>query len=345
MVSPQKAKSDLKKSDLKSALTKGDIPQYFLILCPDNTRTQRAIDLATEKWPAAEIKKLKSQELDLSKLNELLRSPLLFAPTSIIVIHDVDMIQAAAQRDLLNLIEKDLHEKVSFNGCLIITAKTLPSNNFFLKQLRAQERTIELKELTGVELKKWVFKELSAKGFSQIADGVPELLIQIGEENPDKVVPLIHHLSLAVEMPALSSTDITNVFSAQTHHQEFALLDTLLDRNPIKGEVMVRSLLSDGKNPFLLISLLAKSFSTYLAIQEGLKKGLQPAQVREQLAVSPWVFQKYLDASRKYSLPRLRQIQKAVVKADSRLKNKSLGDEGILCCLLAELRPERAMTS
>jgi DNA polymerase III delta subunit len=75
----------------------------------------------------------------------------------------------------------------------------------------------------------------------------------------------------------------------------------------------------------MLIGLLTKTFTTLLRIRALLDRGVQGQAIRNDLGITPWLFNKYLPTAQKLSVKRLEKTLYALLKADFSLKDRSLG--------------------
>ncbi|NDC39506.1 MAG: hypothetical protein EBZ48_15955 [Proteobacteria bacterium] len=85
--------------------------------------------------------------------------------------------------------------------------------------------------------------------------------------------------------------------------------------------------------------MISKIFGNYHAISSMLAQRLPPNTIREELKMTPWVFNKSLDAARRIRPQDIESQLEAILCADSKLKNKSLGAEAIFSELFDALRP------
>jgi len=314
-------------------------PKAILILGPDAIRRDRFAEVATAqifKDPAAlQTIQISGEDLvksDLVKLRDELLSLSLFAPSRIFKIQDVQELNAALNKELLEVVDHS-----SEGSSIFLFATKLAANSVILKYFEKLELVFELPELKGFDLKRWVGKELKTAGITQYAEACIDLLLRLGGDSPDAIAPLVQHLSLYLEDSTLSLSDIHNLFLERVEPSEFELIDALQAKNPARIELMLEQILASGKSPFMLLALIGRIFSNYLLIQVLLKRGRTPADIRQALDMPPWIFNKTITAAKHYSVERLKQIQELILASDSKLKNKSLGPDLVVSELLSRL--------
>lgn len=322
---------------LKKITSGKECPLATLVVSKDEIRRERIRKILCDAFikDAASIRKLDARDFDLRDLERLAVdsfSQSLFASTQFWLIRNVDALDAAGQKRLQQIVES-APPGIKF----ILTAAKLNANAAFRKYFVGASTLIELDELKGFELTRWVQKELTQAGIKKFEENVPEILISIGEEDPDRIAKAIEHLALYVDGPEVKRADIGAVFIERPDLNEYELLDLLAGGNKVKAEFLLGELLSSGKNPFLLLSLLFRTYSNYLAIKVLESRGSQPGDVRQRLGMTPWVYNKTSSGCRRYSVDKLQSLIDALLNADSKLKNKSLGPENILSELIFKL--------
>ncbi|RMG43892.1 MAG: DNA polymerase III subunit delta [Candidatus Dadabacteria bacterium] len=340
---------DAFKDLLDQIIAKKRKPHALLVLCKDRIRAKRTVDYLVKGFfekhfqsadiPAEAIVKLPISRIKSEGsgiLAEQLQSVSLFSQFKIVIVKNCEEATEKLSREVASLIEKPLE-----STCVIFVAAKLPASNALRKLLTKQKLVITLPELKGYELKRWTKREFKLAGITKPTEQAVNAVIAIAKNSPDKISQLVEHLSLYSDSAELDSDQVYSLFIEEQDPNEFKLLDQITSGNQMAAEVELAKLLGSGKNPFILLSLIQRAFSNYLIIRARLNKSDSPAILRQKLNMNQWVFNKNLQAAKKYSLHRLDRSLGAVLKADSKLKNRSLGADLILSELLEGLSPGR----
>ncbi len=305
----------------------------ILILCEDRVRRERALrkllpvkDSTSTIYYGSEI--LKD---DITKIKDELLSPGLFSSSDNVVIREFDRIRATTLEHLTPLFSL-----VPAHSVMLLEGTKLPSNNKTKKLLENDHYLLELPQLKDAALHKWIAAELKLQGIDDFSESTISALETIGEGSPDRISSLAEHLSLYLDGEPATQENVFELFKAHPDTKEYALIDALTAGKPDKYEVLLKQLLNDGKNPFLLLNVLARSFSQMIVIKEHLKAGKTAAEIQRGAGIKPWLFNKYANQLKGYPSSRLEKARRVIFHTDSRLKNKSLGPE----CLLSELGAE-----
>lgn len=319
---------------LKSITSASSCPALFLFCAPDEIRRRRFCELLVDKFltkagldPASCATYLDAKTLDhrqLIALRDDLSSLSLFSSFRIFFIRNLDQLSSANTDTFLKMFASELPGV----ACIGLAA-SFPSNSVILKHFKSKKAAVVLAELQADELTRWVQKELKAQGITEHDAAVIEQLVQIGEASPDRIAQIISHLALYVDSQKLTSKDVYALFSDSLAASEYDFVDALMQRSEGRSESLIQVILASGKNPFMLVSLLQRSFATYLSVAALLKAGKSSAEIAQSLRVPPWLLKKHLAVIQKYSVDQLKHCVEALLRADSKLKNRSLGTESI----------------
>lgn len=313
---------------------KVDCPEALLLCAPDNIRKQRFCDLVLRNISAANggddrnaLVTFDASSFDprqIVSLRDEVSSLSLFAARRVFIIRNVDELSAGLIEPFLKIFEGGL----SGINCICLASK-LAASSAILKFFRTRKAAVILDALEGSELTRWIQKELKNNEILDTSSEAVELLAQLGEGSPDRIAHLIAHAALYVGSNTLNVNDLRELFIETHTANEFAFVDALMQRDENRSSSMLQVLLSSGKNPFMLVSLLHRTFSTYLSVAALQREGKSPAQIGEILKLPPWLLKKHLAAVRNYPVGQLKRCVESLLRADSLLKNRSLGTESI----------------
>ena len=322
----------------KELLKQAECPSAILLIASDRTRPLRATSALINRFCSNNDPKIyhghQMTTNEISSIEEELQSLSLFSSSSFFIIKDVEKLNAACTKRLEAALPS-----IPDTSHLIITARKLPTTNPIRKHFGNKKNVIKFEDLQNKELESWIKKELARKGLTKCSSKVIQSLIALSEGLIDEVVGLIEHLSLYLNTEQVEIRDVERLFISRPNPVEFKLLDAIVEKRSIEAESLVVNLLNSGKSPFLILSLLSRSFTQYSRIKALQNKGIQNNQVAYQLNMQPWLFKKNDSIAKRYSDTQLNGALGAILTADSKLKNRSLGHEEILAELIYKLAP------
>ncbi len=363
-------KNSITSSDLVGFLRNEPACPALLLIVPDFVRRERAAKYVLEHWLGPFSPKTSSDEASTPQistensfptnasahrymgstlntsnvlaLSDSASSLSLFTSKEVSYIRDVDHCLPAVATELARIVPR-----FGTSHRLLLTAGVMLTSNPLMQVLSEQNACIRFEALKGFELHRWLEKELKRSGFKSWNESALTALLSASEESPDRLAAMTHQLSLFCEGETLSAPDVAALFVHQTTPGEFEFLDALIAGNVPKCEIMISEFFRSGKNQFMILALVARSFSNYLAVRTMLDEGIAPQAIREKLGLSQWVYNKAVNATRRFSADRLTSVMKTLVSIDSRLKNRSVGAEILMSELVREtsLRGEAAEIS
>lgn len=312
-------------------------PRACLIICPDQIRQSRVVDKIRESiGTTAELIKVDGNSLNEDSLRKTffsLQNNSLFSSERHLLIRNVDAMNAALAKSLIAAI-KDIASTV-----VIATAAKLATNLSLYKYFDSPETLFTLKELTGQDLEKWIAKELVIHGVKNFPGNAPAIIRVASGESPDTALELVSKIALFVDGESATAADIQKLIAPEGRVDEFDFISRIVSTPRPRLEMMVTKLLSQGVSPFPLLALLHRNYASYYSLNHLLKSGLSPEQCAGKIDSPPWLIKKIAPLAQKYTSSQLSDCLAAIARADSLLKNRSLGNESIFSELLETLHP------
>lgn len=325
-------------TQLKELTALKSCPACVAIVCPDWVRRDRAVEYllkhftgSTRQPPTFSFSE--SGRGGVANFLSVLAAPSLFDPHRFALIKGVEQARAADLEPISRFISApppDTH--------LLISAENLPNSPNFKKALQSHANLLTFEPLKGAELHRWTERELKNHGITAPPDDVVALLVSLAAEEPAALTKLIEKFTLFLDGAPATSHQLVALSPGRSHASDFELADTLLLADRASCESLLLQLLSQGSSPFMLMGLLAKTVTSLYHIRIQLDRSVHPNDIRSELALSPWIFSKYLPTAKRLSRSRLERTLDALLVADYRLKDYSLGPASILSAVAFETR-------
>ena len=332
-MSPTKA-----ASTIKELTSSKECPACVVITSPDRVRRTRALEHLLKHFHGAVPKNLRTftfgeqGKSDPTRFIRDLEEPSLFEPVRYAVMRGVEDAKAADLEPVSAFIKKAVH-----GVHLFIIGESLPNTPNFKKTIESRSRHLAFEQLKGAELRKWTAREVKAAEISNASDGVIELIVALGEEDPESVSRLIDKFSLYLGGTDASIEALKALEPGRAQASDFELAESLLGKNRGVTEALLARLINQGSSPFMLIGLLTKTFTSLLRIRALLDSGVSQNDIRESMGLTPWIFSKYLPLARQRSVDSLSKTVEALLRADFKLKDRSLGPTAILSSVAATI--------
>ncbi len=187
---------------------------------------------------------------------------------------------------------------------------------------------VKFEELKGAQLMRWIEREMKYQGISEWEEQAVSNLAQ--DSDLDSLAGVIQNLALYLDGAPLTKKVLREFVTLDDTASDFELLDLLTSGAPIKAQVLLAQLMRDGKNEFALLAFLQRSFTMLLRMKQYLESGVDSQVIKEAMSLSPWLFSKYLGQVKRYTKPQLKRAMEAILCAEGKLKNRSLGAEMVL---------------
>ncbi|MCB0339492.1 MAG: DNA polymerase III subunit delta [Bdellovibrionales bacterium] len=328
---------------VKELLEQSECPRALLLLSPDRVRRERITKLFFSKFIPADASNAVTSfdannlnEKSLRALRDDFSSLSLFSRIRFFLIRNVETLSAKATDELLKILQI-----ASPQAPLVLHGTKLASNSRLLKALSREGLAIVFEEAQAGELRRWITKELKAQGVTEAPQSVVDLICRLameeqGEPAFDAAAKVVEQLALYLGQEPATDEAFYELFDLTVDLNEFELIDALSAGDIRKVERLGTKLTKTGKNPFAFLGLLSKTYSSYLVIRSLLDQGIPLREVRRSAKMKPWLFDKYLTGAKCYSQEELHHNIEALVRADSRLKGRSLATENIFGMLLSE---------
>ena len=317
------------------------LPQAVLLLSPDQVRIKRAQQMMTDHFGLTKTgtwkdkpKRIKLKETsndNLRKINFQANELSLFSTKQIFLIEQIENITAEKTDILLKIIEA-AHEDNYF----ILTGSSLRSNSRLYKKLAQSKCLVSMPAFNATELQRWILRELKSRKL-ECDSTTAQLLSTMAMESADRAHNFIDMIELYTNDRSFTKEDLVKLFPFDSNVNEYHLIDEINAGKTAAAELRSYQILKSGKQTFPLLGLLYHSMMNYFLIAKLAANGVPQAEIRRKTGLAPWLFNKHLNVAKRTD-PTIWQSKLGYfVNSDSKLKNRSLGDENILSELIVNL--------
>lgn len=322
---------------LKEITSQKNCPLCTFISAPDRVRRERALRYLISHFAGKDYRPLsfaygeQGRMTITSFLNEI-GEPSLFEPIRYVVIRAIETAKAIDLEPLSTFLAKKIEGVHVF-----IVGAGFPNSPNFKKAVEKHATVLAFEELKGAELRRWAEREFKQSGIEGATDELMELALSLAAEEPEAISALIEKLSLYLDGDKPTTETLRMLVPGRSSASDFELAEALMSKKRASTEVLIHQLLSQGSSPFMLMGLLTKTFVSLYRIRAMLEKGLQQNDIRASMGLSPWLFNRYLPLARTHSLSALSRHCDALLKADFKLKDRSIGHGATLGSLAHQI--------
>jgi DNA polymerase III delta subunit len=321
---------------LKEITAQKSCPGCVAITCPDWIRRDRGLNyiIAHFAGPQYRPRTFTFGDSGRSSIVNFLGdigSPSLFETETFAVIRSVEGAKASELEPISSFLAK-----LPAGVHLFIIGASLPNSPNFKKALEKHATLLAFEPLKGAELRRWTERELRHHNIDNAPDDVVEMLLSLASEEPEAVSRLIEKFGLYLSGDKPSTEALRSLIPGRSHASDFELADHLLLGKRAITEAALQQLMSQGSSPFMLIGLLTKTVTNLLRLRTMLDRGYQQQDIRNELGLSSWLFSKYLPTAKRVSSSQLSRTLDALLVADYRIKDRSLGSDAVFSMVAHE---------
>ena len=225
-----------------------------------------------------------------------------------------------------------LVEKPVSSCVLIFTDSKINQKMKFFKILSQTGAIVKCSTLKDYQLVSWIQKIISDQQKS-IDTKVCEFLLQrIGSsmlEIHNEMIKLMQYIG---ESPSITIEDIKKVVSKRHTESVFDLVNAL---GSPKSLLLLKSLIYQGQNEILILTMLARQIRILILIKEAQLENLSSTQICQKVGVSSYFLNQYVKQGRSWSFTQLYEFHTLLLETDHLLKSSSISKSLLMeNCLL-----------
>ena len=314
---------------------------YFLF-GPDTYRSREKLKELIKKYQDSfEIQKINGQSISFNELRNKIASASLLSTKRLFVIENLS--QNKSQREMAEFFRQ---YKLSKGDILIFYEEEVDKKTSLYKFLSISPKgggggVFEFDFLKGEELKKWArdyVKNNPNYSGGKIEPAALEELLMTGNNNLwalsrelDKLLAYNKNITLENVRLLTQPNFDDNIFN---------LTDAIGHGDKVKALELLNRQLETGMQPIYLLSMIIRQFRILIQVKEvaGEERFVNYNFVAKELGLHPFVVQKSIAQSKKYSFEELEKIYRGLQEVDLKLKTSKLSAESLFNFLIIKIR-------
>lgn len=268
----------------------------------------------------------------VSRLRDAVLNFSLFSSVQLVIIYNADKIKAAQAKDIASFLRSP--SPASF---VIITAESASAKPGGLTALLADSMTVvEIAELEGNNLKRWIEKEALHLGAAGIDQEAIEALERSYGSDVSRLSQELSKLALLAQKDETISKRLVERTSFQTpEHSSFELLNQIARKNVALSLTLAREIVDQGQHPLQLASFLSRSLRILLALKTSVQGGAE-SDLPSELA-NPWFARHLRPLLPLFTPEELKTALELLKMLDLRLKSSGLPGPTVLASFVQRL--------
>lgn len=315
---------------------------YFLF-GPDTYRSKQKLKELLEKYQTDfEIHKIDGENIKFEELRNKINSISIFSSKRLFVIENLSLNKNQQQitsflkdanlyartEDYVNNILIFWEEKINKNTSLykFLSTSHITTKHQARDKKKADENFVfEFNQLDNNELKKWVNDYVKQKAGKIESMAIQDLTMN-GKNNLWKLSQELDKL-LAYNKN-ITLDNICLLTNSNFDNNIFNLTDAIGTGNKVTALELINKQLESGMQPIYLLSMIIRQFRILIQVKEKISPDFKTrADSVKELGLHPFIVQKSIGQSQKYSFEQLEKIYQDLQKIDLQLKSSKLSPE------------------
>ena len=241
----------------------------------------------------------------------------MFSKYRFILVSDADQFNEDEIKPLIEYIRNP-----SPSTCLLMAAQTLGPWKKHQREIEKVGEFTEFPRLKGRSLVSWARKKMTEKGKTLSEEAADDLVEVVGDHLHDLENALEKTFLSVGEKKTVDLSDVEGFASEVKVSTVFDLMDAIGHQNLEKALGILEKAMESRTIPFrkdeesskrmddpvpLLLSMMAKQYRNIWRVKEIASKHLGPAQVANELSLSPWNVRKLTEQGKYFSEVSLRE--------------------------------------
>ncbi len=221
--------------------------------------------------------------------------------------------------------------------CLVITSNKVDRKRKLFKILTGLKTAIACEAPKENELTNWLRKRAAKSNYSLSSDAARFLVNRVGARPGILAKELEKTLLYAGANKSISEKDVIKVVGESKTENVFALTEALKIKNPETALRLLNNQIDHGEEPIKILGTIAWQFRTIWEVKHYQKENLSSSQIAKAMGANPYVVDKALQHTGRFSIEKLRTGYLELVKADKSLKSSSQDPLAIMQTLVLNL--------
>ena len=222
-------------------------------------------------------------------------------------------------------------------ACLVITSNKVDRKRKLFKTLTALKTAVSCEAPKENELANWLRKRAEESGYSLSSDAARFLVNRVGGRPGILAKELEKTLLYAGANKSISERDVAEVVGESKLENVFALTDALKTKNPDTALRLLKNQIDHGEEPIKILGTIAWQFRMIWEVKHFQNKKIPSGQIAKAMGANPYVVDKALQHTRRFSTQQLRTGYLELAKADRSLKSTSHDPLAVMQSLILNL--------
>ena len=320
-------------------ISKGRIEPFYFLYGPEIFYQTEIIQTLIKQWITDDNRDFNLETFDAqeSTVNHWLGSAKTLSflgGTKLVIVRNL---QEAIPQDKEAQALIDYAENPIPEACLVVTSNKVDRKRKLFKKLTGLKTAIACEAPKENELINWLRKRAEETNYSLSSNAARVLINRVGARPGILAKELEKTLLYAGANKSISEKDVAEVVGESKTENVFALTEALKTKNPETALRLLNNQINHGEEPIKILGTIAWQFRMIWEVKHYQKKNLPSGQIAKTMGANPYVVDKALQHTDRFSTKQLRTGYLELAKADRSLKSTSQDPLAVMQTLVLNL--------
>ena len=318
-------------------ISQGQTEAFYFLYGPETFYQTEVIQALIKKWITEDnrdfnLETFDARESTVSHWLGSARTLSFVGGTKLVVVRNLH--EAVPQdQDAQTLI--DYAQSPIPEACVVVTADKVDRKRKLFKTLTKLKTAVACE--APKENEHWLRKRAEEAGYSLSSDAARFLINRVGPRPGILAKELEKTLLYVGKNQSVSERDVAEVVGESKLEKVFALTDALKTKNPEKALRLLNNQIDHGEEPIKILGTIAWQLRMIWEVKHYQQKNLPSGQIAKVMGAHPFMVEKALQHTRRFSTQQLRSGYLELVKADRNLKSTTKDPTAVMQTLLLNL--------
>ena len=320
-------------------ISKGQIEPFYFLYGPEIFYQTEIIQTLIKQWITDDNRDFNLETFDAqeSTVNHWLGSAKTLSFLGGIKLVIVRNLHDAIPQDKEAQTLIDYAENPIPEACLVVTSNKVDRKRKLFKILTGLKTAIACEAPKENELINWLRKRAEESNYSLSSNAARVLINRVGARPGILAKELEKTLLYAGANKSISEKDVAEVVGESKTENVFALTEALKTKNPETALRLLNNQIDHGEEPIKILGTIAWQFRMIWEVKHFQKQNLPSGQIAKAMGANPFVVDKALQHTRRFSTQQLRTGYLELIKADRSLKSTSHDPLAVMQSLILNL--------
>ena len=320
-------------------ISKGQIEPFYFLYGPEIFYQTEIIQTLIKQWITDDNRDFNLETFDAqeSTVNHWLGSAKTLSFLGGIKLVIVRNLHDAIPQDKEAQALIDYAENPIPEACLVVTSNKVDRKRKLFKILTGLKTAVACEAPKENELINWLRKRAEESNYSLSSNAARVLINRVGARPGILAKELEKTLLYAGANKSISEKNVTEVVGESKTENVFALTEALKTKNPETALRLLNNQINHGEEPIKILGTIAWQFRMIWEVKHYQKKNLPSGQIAKTMGANPYVVDKALQHTGRFSTKQLRTGYLELAKADRSLKSTSQDPLAVMQTLVLNL--------